>query len=95
MLVGMFYMADSMPHEERPRIDEQHPRLLFMHIGRAAGVLLRIVTELQAYFRFDDDGARINQRIHEVWNALMPVGEIKELYEERYELLMREQGINP
>jgi len=94
MLVAMYYIADSMPHEERPKIDAQHPKVLALHIGRAAGVLLCIITELQAYFQFDDDGARINQRIHEMWNSLTPVPEIKELYDERYAQLMKDKQIN-
>jgi hypothetical protein len=68
-----------MPPDDRPKIDETFQRILFIHIGRAAGVLLCIVTEVQAYFKFDDNGARINERIHEIWNALIPVPEIKEL----------------
>jgi hypothetical protein len=66
-----------------------------LHIARAAGVLLCIVTELQGHFRFDDNGARINERIHAVWNALMPVFEIKELYDERYSQLMKDKRIAP
>lgn len=46
-------------------------------------MLLCMVTELQAHFKFDSNGARINERIHEVWNFLVPVPEIKELYDER------------
>jgi len=95
MLVAMYYIADSMPHEDRQKIDEQHPKVLALHIGRVAGVLLCIITELQAYFRFDDDGARINARIHAIWNALSPVFEIKELYDERYAQLMKDKGMNP
>jgi len=53
------------------------------------------VTELQAYLRFDDSGARINERIHEVWNALMPTFTVKQLYDSRYRRLMEEKGINP
>jgi len=79
MPTAMYYFADSMPPDDRPKIDETFERILFMHIGRAAGVLLCIVTEVQAYFKFDDNGARINERIHEIWNALIPVPEIKEL----------------
>jgi hypothetical protein len=95
LITATFYIRDLMPHEEREKMDQTHPRILFMHIARAAGVLLCIVTELQSYFRFDDDGARINERIHEVWKALMPVPEIKELFDERYDHLMRDRGIQP
>jgi len=95
MLTAMYYVPDVLPQEDRPKMDEQHTRVLAMHIGRAAGVLLCIITELQAYFRFDDDGARINNRIHAMWNALMPVPEIKEMYDERYAQLLKDKHIDP
>jgi hypothetical protein len=82
-----------LPHEERPRLDQVHPIRLSVHISQAAGILISVITELQAYFRFDDAGARINERIHEVWNALLPTFTVKELYEERYAQLMRDNGI--
>jgi hypothetical protein len=90
---AIFYATDSLPHEERPKLDDGHLRLLGTHISQAAGVLLCIVTELQAYFHFD--GADINERIHKMWNALMPAFAVKELYRERYEQLMKDKGINP
>ncbi len=90
-LVGMYFIADSFPHDLRPKVEETHPQVLAMHIGRAAGVLLCTITELQAYFHFD--GADINKRIHEMWAALMQVFEVKELYDERYAQLMKDQGI--
>jgi len=43
---------------------------------------------------FDDGGARINERIHEVWNALLSTFTVKELYVNRYAKLMQEKGIN-
>ncbi len=91
--VGMYFIADSMPHEDRPQIDAAYPRLLFAHIARAALMLLCIITELQAHFHFD--GASINERIHKMWNALMPAFDVRELYEERYERLMKDKRINP
>ncbi|MGA9475931.1 MAG: hypothetical protein WBV36_25925 [Terriglobales bacterium] len=91
----MYYVADSMMHEDRDKLDAIFPTVFFMHIPRVAAILLCIVTELQAYFSFDDNGARINERIHEMWTALMPVFEVKELYDERYALLMKDTGINP
>ena len=51
----------------------------------------RSLTEVQAHFRFD--GANINKRLHEVWNALIPVPEIKELYDASYAQLMKDKGI--
>jgi len=76
-------------------LDVLYPRVMSMHIMRAAAVLLCIVTELQAHFLFDDDGAQIHPRIHAIWNALLPVFEVKELYSERYEQLMKDRRINP
>jgi len=91
--VGMYFIADSMPHEDRPQIEESYPRLLSAHIARAALMLLCIITELQAHFHFD--GASINERIHKMWNALMPSFDVKELYDQRYVQLMKDKGINP
>jgi len=90
----MSYISDILPIDERPKLDEAHPIRLGTHISEAAGVLLSVVTELQAYFRFDDNGARINERILEVWNALLPTFTVKELYEKRYAQLMKDKGIN-
>jgi hypothetical protein len=91
MKVGMYYTTDSMPHDDRPKIDAVYPRIMFVHIARAAAILLCIITELQAHFHFD--GARINERIHQMWNALMPVFEVKELYNDRYSQLMKDERI--
>jgi len=95
MRAGVFYIVDSLPHEERPKVEEAHLKVFSAHIARAALMLLCIITELQAYFHFDDDGARINERIHKIWNAVMPVFEVKELYNERYEQLMKDKHIDP
>ncbi len=91
--VAMYYIADSLPHDDRPKLDTICPRVLSMHISFVATILLCIITELQACFHFDDDGARINQRIHAMWEALMPVFEVKELYDERYKPLMEDKRI--
>jgi hypothetical protein len=92
---AVYYTEDSQDHDVREQLDERHPDFMTMCLSRAAAVLLCMVTELQAYFHFDDNGARINERIHKMWNVLMPVFDIKELYKERYEKLMKEKGIHP
>jgi hypothetical protein len=56
---------------------------------------LCIVTELQSSFKFDDNGANINENIHRMWDVLMPLFDVKELYEEHYKELMQKRGINP
>ena len=92
---GATYIVDMLSHEDRPKLDEVHPIRLSTHISHAAGILISAVTELQAYFRFDDAGARIDQRIHEVCNALLPTFTVKELYDGRYAQLMKDKGIYP
>jgi hypothetical protein len=89
-----FYTPEDVPHEQRKEFDDVFVELtLSKHTFRAAAILLCMLTEVQAHFRFD--GARINQRLHEVWNALIPVPEIRELYDERYSKLMADRGMNP
>jgi len=91
--VAVYFVSDSLEHEQRDDFETRYPRLLFVHITRAAAMLLCIVTEIQGYFRFD--GARINERILEVWQALKPAFEVKELYDQRYGQLMKNKGIEP
>jgi len=38
--------------------DDEFLRMLSLHVGQAAGVMLAIVTELQAYFNFDGPDIR-------------------------------------
>lgn len=59
--IAVYFVPDSLQHEQRDEFETHHPRLLFMHITRAAAMLLCMVTEVQAYFRFD--GAS-HQRTH-------------------------------
>ena len=92
---GLYFISDVYSHEAREKMEELHPIKISTHISQAAGVLLSTVTELQAHFHFDDDGARINERIHEVWKALMPTFTVKELYDTRYRQLMKDKGIDP
>ena len=89
--VGAYYASDSFPHEYRPRIEASYDILVSAHLGRAATVLLCLITELQAHCRFE--GANINERIHNIWKTLLPLFEANELYEERYAKLMEERGI--
>jgi hypothetical protein len=88
---AMAYLEHDLPHEARPKVDENSLMTIFSHMGRAAAILLCILTELQSYFRFD--GARINDRLHEIWDALLPVSEVKDLFDSRYAKLMQDKGI--
>jgi len=89
----MPYLERDLPIEERPKLEERSLLLIFQHIGRAAAILLCILTELQAHFRFD--GARINARLCEVWEVLTSAPEIKDLFDSRYSQLMKDKGISP
>lgn len=91
--VGMFLYRDGHPHEERSRVDDAHVRSMYLHLSRIAILLLAICTEIQAAYKFKDEGARIHERIVEAWKALQQVMEAKEIYDERYEQLMRDSGI--
>lgn len=91
--IGKFLAPKDFPHELRPIVEDRVEDLIAVHISRVAAILLCTLTELQAFFKFD--GARINERLHQVWNALLPAPEIKELYDERYAQLMREKDIDP
>ncbi len=93
MRTAMPFLEADVPHDERPKLEEMALRGIFRHMVRAAAILLCILTEIQAYFRFD--GARINERLYEVWNALLPAPEVKDLFDSRYTQLMQEKGIQP
>jgi hypothetical protein len=91
--IGTFLAPDDLPHEDRPKVDEIFQVALSIHLPRVSAILLIILTEVQTHFKFD--GARINQRLHEVWVALSVAPEIKDLFDQRYADLMKEKGINP
>ncbi|MGA2302193.1 MAG: hypothetical protein ABSG77_16035 [Candidatus Acidiferrum sp.] len=93
LAIALFLEPRDLPHEDRPAVEDASEVMITIHIARVAGILLCTLTEVQAYCRFD--GARINERLHEIWNALVLMPEIKELYDERYSQLMMERGINP
>lgn len=88
-----YFARDAMKHDIREKIDVFFEGELSLHMFRAAIILLCIITEAQGYFAFQD--ANINARIHAVWEALMPVFEAKELYEEHYSQIMKDKGITP
>jgi hypothetical protein len=88
---GTYYIKDLMRQELRYNISDTFPQMMSMHYARASLLMLCLITELQAYCHFD--GARINERIHEIWDALGEVYEVKELYAERYKDLMERKNI--
>lgn len=90
--IALFLAPKDLPHEQRPIVDTASDGMISLHIARVSAILLCMLTEVQAYCRFD--GARINQRLHEIWDVLTQIPEIKELYDQRYAELMKEKGIN-
>ena len=88
---GAYFILDALPHEMRPRIEQLYLVFLTRHIGRAALILLCLITEIQMYFHFD--GADINNSITSMWDALMGLFEAKEVYEQRYSKLLKERRI--
>ena len=90
--IALFLSPKDLPHDDRPKVDAASESLIAVHIPRVAALLLCMITEIQVYFQFD--GARINQRLHEIWNALIVAPEVRELFDGRYEQLLREKGIN-
>jgi hypothetical protein len=82
-----FIATDRLPHEMREQVKIAGLRRITMHIGRAAGLLLCLLTELQHFFRFDDFD--IDKRLKAVWEAMVPLYEVRELYEFRYKSILR------
>lgn len=84
-----FIARDYLPHEMRTsKLDNYRLRLFFMHFARAAALLLCLLTEIQHHFRFQ--GSNVDRRIREIWTAMLPIYEVKELYDFRYGLLIGE-----
>ena len=88
---GTYYLRNEQPFEDRPKIDDNLNLIRDQHMTRAYVLLLSTITELQVFFHFKD--ANIDSRLQRVWDATMLITEAKELYDERYEKLMRDTGI--
>jgi hypothetical protein len=82
-----FIATDRLPHEKRDQVPNAALRLITMHIGRAAGILLCLLTELQHFYKFDDFD--IDKRLRKVWMAMIPLYEVRELYDFRYNTILR------
>jgi hypothetical protein len=83
-----FIATDSLAHEMREQVQATALRHITMHIGRAGGLLLCLLTELQHFYKFDDFD--IDKRLRQVWTAMIPLYEVRELYDFRYNSLLRE-----
>jgi hypothetical protein len=89
---AIFFMPHAVPHEARDKFEVAVDDMVAIHLTRLAGLFISVIAEIQAYFRFD--GARINERIREVWDALLLMPDVRELYDGRYAELMNEKGIS-
>lgn len=83
-----FIATDRLPHEMREQVQTAALRYITMHIGRAGGLILCLLTELQHFYKFDDFD--IDKRLRQVWTAMTPLYEVRELYDFRYSSLLRE-----
>jgi hypothetical protein len=83
-----FIAGDKIRAEKRDGITDAGERHIFMHIGRTAAILLCLLTEIQDFYKFDGP-AEIDERLAEIWVAMLPVYEVKELYASRYKGLLR------
>lgn len=83
-----FIGRDRIPHEMRtPALEGYRLRVFFMHFARAAVLLLCLLTEIQHFFNFD--GSNIDRRLWDIWAAMLPIYEAKELYDFRYAAILR------
>ena len=82
------YVADDrVPREIREHAEDAAERTISMHIGRASGLLLCLLTEIQHYCKFQD--ANIDRRSSEIWSPLIVMLEVRELFEYRYRDILR------
>ncbi len=76
-----------------PKLDSYRLRNFFMHFARAAVLLLSLLTEIQHYFKFD--GANIDERLRKIWTGMLQIYEVKELYDFRYDAILRDPAPRP
>ena len=72
---AIFYTKGDVPYEVRPQVEEAGETMISRTLLRVAGILLCVLTEVQAHFLFD--GAHINERLVKGWTAVLPAFEIK------------------
>ena len=89
--IAPFINKDMVPQAWQEDMELGAYRIITMHMARAEGILLCLLTELQSAYRFE--GFRVNERLLSVWRALIVLPEIRELFELRYKELMASRGI--
>ncbi len=81
-------LAIGCPSKGVLEIADVGERLIALHVGRAAALLLCLLTEIQSFYKFDGP-ARIDDRLATIWLAMLQTYEVKELYASRYRALLR------
>jgi len=83
-----FVVGYDLPARHHDQLDEATERTLAMHVFRAGGLLMCLLTEIQHFCRFD--GANIDQRLADTWASMLEIYEIRELYDLRYRSLIEQ-----
>lgn len=83
-----FIAVDKLNVKQLNSLSDVGERQIAMHVGRTAAILLCLLTEVQHFYKFHGP-ARIDERLAEIWTAVLPFFEAKELYQSRYRGLLR------
>ena len=86
-----FLNTDEAPHQYRPAILERAERSITQHLGRAAAVLLAVVTEIQVVYGFA--GHNVNARLHAMWRSMVSFPDGEDIYNFHYKALMETNKI--
>ena len=87
-----FIAPDWVQSDDRAKMADAGERHTAMHLCRAAGLLLCLLTEIQHHYKFNDAG--IDARLQALWTELVQAPEVGELYTARYKNFMRGWEIN-
>ena len=82
-----FIVGYDLPTRHHDKLEEAAERALSMHVFRAGGLLMCLLTEIQRFCRFND--ANIDERLAETWAGMLEIYEIRELYDLRYRSLLK------
>jgi hypothetical protein len=87
-MVAPFLMRDRKSPEERQQLVDFGFSNMSLHLIRMSVVFLSILSEVQAKFAFSSEGARVPERLKEIWLALSSHSEVKQVFESRYARLL-------
>ena len=87
-LVEVLNFSDTA-HQRRPAVLEGAERSIGQHLGRAATILLALLTEIQVVYRFK--GHNVNARLHAMWRNAVSFYEGEEIFNLHYKELFSKQ----